>query len=149
MAIVSSERVIGGSVAGAEARWYDTSGWPDWVDGCDRVAELRAPWPRAGGVVSWESGPAGRGSVTETVVQQAEGAGQAVDVADDSIDGRQTVTFTAEPDGVRVTLTLEYRIRRRSPVTPMIDRLFVRREMTQSLDRTLDRFGARAARADA
>ena len=149
MAIVSSERMIVGSVADAEARWFDTSGWPAWIDGCDRVAELRGPWPRAGGAVSWESGPAGRGSVTETVIEQAPGSGQTVDVTDDSIEGRQTVTFDAEPDGVRVTLTLSYRIRRRSPLTPVIDRLFVRRAMTQSLDRTLDRFGARAARADA
>ena len=149
MAIVTSERTVPGTVADTENRWYDTAGWPDWIDGCDRVAELRAPWPQTGGTVSWESGPAGRGSVTETVVEQAPGSGQTVDVADDSIDGRQTVTFTAEPGGVRVTLTLDYRIRRWSPLTPVIDRLFVRRAMTQSLDRTLDRFGARAARADA
>lgn len=149
MAVVSSERIIAGTVADAERRWYDTSVWPAWIDGCDRVAEVADPWPQAGGRVSWESGPAGRGSVTETVIDHAPGAGQTVTIEDDSIDGRQTVTFTAEPGGVRVTLTLDYRIRRRSPLTPLIDRLFVRRAMTQSLQRTLGRFGARAARADA
>ena len=144
MATVNSERVLAGAVADAERRWYDTAGWPGWVDGLDRVSEVRGPWPAVGAVVRWESNPSGRGAVRETVVEHAPGSGQMLDVADDTIDGRQTVTFTDEPGGVRVTLTLSYRIRRRSVFTPLVDRLFVRRAMTQSLQRTLDRFAARA-----
>ncbi len=56
---------------------------------------------------------------------------------------RQTVSFAAVGDGVQVTLRLEYRVRRRSPVTPIVDVLFIRRAMAASLDRTLMRFAAR------
>ncbi|MGA9858489.1 MAG: SRPBCC family protein [Solirubrobacteraceae bacterium] len=142
MATVVAQRTISGTVAGAERIWCDTSGWARWVDGLDRVLEVSGAWPQPGGVVRWESGPAGRGQVAETVVQRRAGECIALDVRDDSIDGRQTVAFTPAPDGVHVTLELSYRIRRRSPVTPLIDRLFVRRAMEQSLERTLARFGA-------
>jgi hypothetical protein len=42
-----------------------------------------------------------------------------------------------------VTLRLEYRLTRRSPVTPVIDLLFIRREMSLSLHRSLAGFAAR------
>lgn len=127
----------------AERCWYDTSRWPSWVDGLDRVLQTREPWPLVGGVVRWESGPAGRGHVTETVVAYAPADGQTVEVTDDAMTGRQGVSFAAVPDGVQVTLRLEYRLTRRSPVTPVIDLLFIRREMSLSLDRSLAGFGAR------
>lgn len=130
-------------VHAAERCWYDTTRWPSWVDGLDRVLETRDPWPRVGGGVTWESGPAGRGHVTETVVAYAPGEGQTVEVTDDAMTARQMVTFTAVPAGVQVRLRLEYRLTRRSPVTPVIDALFIRREMSLSLDRSLARFGPR------
>ena len=130
------------SVPEAERCWYDTSRWPRWVDGLDHVVQTAAPWPHAGGSVIWESGPAGRGRVTERVVAYAPGEGQSLEVSDDAVTGQQTVAFAAVPDGVQVTLALEYRFNRRSPITPLLDVLFVRRQMTQSLTRTLARFGA-------
>ena len=140
---VQATRTFAAAVAEAERCWYDTSRWPSWVDGLDRVVQTSAPWPRVGGSVTWESGPAGRGRVTERVVAYAPADGQALEVSDDAVTGRQTVAFIALPDGVQVTLQLEYRLNRRSPVTPVVDRLFIRRQMTQSLARTLDRFEAR------
>jgi hypothetical protein len=107
------------------------------------VVQTAAPYPDVGGGVTWESGPAGRGRVTERVVAYAPGDGQALEVADDSMTGHQTVAFVAVPAGVQVTLQLEYRLNRWSPLTPVVDLLFIRRQMTQSLARTLDRFGAR------
>ena len=131
------------SVAEAESYWYDTGHWPSWVDGLDRVVQTAAPWPAAGGSVTWESGPAGRGRVTERVVAYAPADGQALEVTDDAVTGHQTVAFAPVPHGVEVTLQLEYRLNRASPVTGVVDLLFIRRQMTQSLARTLDRFGAR------
>lgn len=127
----------------AERGWYDTSRWPSWVDGLDRVVKTCDPWPMVGGEVLWESGPAGRGKVTETVAAYAPGGGQTVEVTDNAITGRQTVSFVEVPAGVEVTLRLEYRLTRRSPITPVIDALFIRREMSLSLSRSLSRFGAR------
>lgn len=140
---VETVQTFPASVHEAERCWYDTSRWQNWVDGLDRVLEIREPWPMVGGGVTWESGPAGRGRVTETVVDYAPAAGQTVEVGDDEMTARQTVSFAAVGDGVEVTLRLEYRVRRRSPVTPIVDVLFIRRAMAASLDRTLMRFAAR------
>ena len=99
-------------------------------------------YPGRGSVVTWQSGPAGRGRVSEQVVAHGVGIGQTVDVHDRSISGRQTVSFSPVPNGVQVSLRLEYRLRRRSPITPLLDRLFIRRAMEESLARTLGWFGA-------
>jgi hypothetical protein len=140
---VRATRTFSASVMEAERCWYDTSGWASWVDGVEHVVETAAPWPRVGGSVTWESGPAGRGRVTERVVAHAPAEGQALEVSDDSVTGHQTVAFAAVPDGVAMTLELEYRLNRHSPFTPVVDMLFIRREMTQSLGRTLARFATR------
>lgn len=140
---VQATRLISASVADAEHHWYDTSRWPSWVDGLDRVVQTAAPWPQVGGSVTWESGPAGRGRVTERVVAYAPADGQTLEVSDDAVTGRQSVGFAPAPGGVEVTLRLEYRLNRRSPVTHIVDLLFIRRQMMESLARTLERFGAR------
>ncbi len=93
----------------------------------------------------WESGPAGRGRVTERVVAHEPLAGQTLEVEDDSILGRQWVSFNALEDGVEVELVLAYRIKRRNPLTPLVDLLFVRRLMAGSLVRTLGAFAAELA----
>ncbi|MFZ0089924.1 MAG: SRPBCC family protein [Solirubrobacteraceae bacterium] len=144
MAAVEATRTFPGSVADAEARWYDTSRWSQWVDGLERVEAVDPAYPAAGAAVTWVSGPAGRGRVSERVIEHAPGAGQTVDVQDGAITGRQIVAFATAGDAVSVTLALEYRLRRRSPVTLLLDVLFVRRAMAQSLERTLSRFVANA-----
>jgi Polyketide cyclase / dehydrase and lipid transport len=143
MRAVSAAQTFAASVHDAERCWYDTSRWQSWVDGLDRVLQTHEPWPMVGGSVTWESNPAGRGRVTETVVAYTPADGQTVEVSDDAVSGRQVVAFAAVQGGVEVTLVLEYRLRRRSPVTPVVDVLFIRRAMAGSLARTLARFGAR------
>jgi hypothetical protein len=147
MGSVHAVTTIPASVPDAERWWYDTTRWNTWVDGLDHVVQIQPPWPMEGGSVIWESGPAGRGRVTETVVAYVPADGQTVQVADAAMTGRQAVSFAAVEDGVEVTLRLEYRLRRRSLVTPVVDVLFIRREMSLSLSRSLARFGARL-RAD-
>jgi hypothetical protein len=142
MRTVRVQQSFAASLPAAEAHWYDTGRWADWVDGLERVVAVEGGWPRVGATVSWRSGPAGRGSVTEHVLAHEPLQGQTVKVSDDSIRGEQTIAFTPEAPGVRVELSLAYAIRRRSPVTPVIDVLFIRRAMTASLEQTLSRFGA-------
>ena len=142
MRTVSVAQTFPGSPAQAEARWCETGGWPGWVDECDQVLQVTSDWPEIGASVTWRSGPAGRGRVTERVVAHEPEQELATEVEDDSIRGRQTVTFTADPPGVRVTLRLGYEIKRRSVITPVIDLLFVRGPMTTSLQRTVERFGS-------
>jgi len=130
------------TVHDAESRWYDTGGWRLWVDGLARVVSVSDGWPGLGAVVVWESGPAGRGRVTERVIEHEPLSGQTVEVQDDSIRGRQSVTFSPVDGAVQVTLRLEYELLARSILTPLLDVLFIRRAMAASLRSTLGRFGA-------
>jgi Polyketide cyclase / dehydrase and lipid transport len=130
------------TVTAAERCWYDTSRWREWVDGLERVVAVEGDWPAPGAAVTWESVPAGRGHVVERVTVYEDQTGQVLEVRDDSLTGRQSVSFAAAGEGVQIVLALEYRITKRSLITPVVDVLFVRRAMTASLERTLARFGA-------
>ncbi len=140
MRAVRVSTVLPGTVPEVEQCWYDTSRWPSWIDGLDQVLAVAGPWPEVGSVVTWESGPAGRGRVTERVVSHEALAGQTVEVEDVSIRGRQSVAFTARLDAVQIGLTLEYALKRRSPVSPIVDALFIKRAMAASLNVTLAHF---------
>jgi hypothetical protein len=124
----------------AERCWYEVPRWPEWVDQLARVVEVRGDWPKAGSEVVWESHPAGRGTVRERVVQFEPRSGQASEVEDDSISGRQSVTFRPQAEGVELELRLDYKLKQRSPVSGLVDILFIRRLMGASLARTLTQF---------
>ena len=131
---------MAGSVRQAQACWYDTTRWPLWVDGLEEVLQVDGEWPRVGSSVTWESGPTGRGRVTERVIAYDAAQGQTLEVDDSSIGGLQSVSFAPAPDGVQLVLSLEYRLKRRSIVSPLVDLLFIRRAMTVSLEVTVARF---------
>jgi hypothetical protein len=78
--------------------------------------------------------------VTERVVSYEMRLGQTLEVEDATLMGRQSVSFAPGPDSVEVTLTLDYRIKDRTPFTPLVDLLFVRRVMADALRRTVTRF---------
>ena len=131
---------VPGRAADAEALWYDRYRWQSWVDGFGHVVSLSGDWPRRGAELVWDSPPGGRGRVTERVVQYEMRLGQTLEVEDATLTGRQTVAFEPGPESVEVTLSLEYRIKDRTPLTPIVDLLFVRRAMTDALRRTVTRF---------
>jgi hypothetical protein len=79
--------------------------------------------------------------VVEQVTAYELRRGQTLEVQDASITGRQSVVFEPSDSGVEVTMRLEYRLRRRSPLTPLFDLLFIRRAMAVSLETTVTRFG--------
>jgi hypothetical protein len=85
MATVITALSFPGTVHEAERCWYDASRWPAWVDGLERVVDVAGGWPAVGGLLTWNSGPAGRGRVIERVEQYEPLAGQTADVDDDSI----------------------------------------------------------------
>jgi len=145
MTSVGVTQAFAGSVHEAESCWYDTSRWGHWVEGLAEVVSVEGRWPEVGASVTWRSGPAGRGRVRERVVSHEPLASQTVEVEDDSIRGRQIVAFVPTGDGVEVQLSLTYELRKRSPLTPLVDRLFIRRAMRASLRATLARFGAELA----
>ncbi len=142
MAVIRVAQTFPGTVSEAERCWYDTDRWSRWVDGLDRVLTVDSGWPAAGAGVAWESGPAGRGRVTERVLVHEPLRGQTLAVTDASIEGEQSVTFTPDDGYVEVALALEYHFRKRSLALRIIDPLFIRRAMVTSLGATLARFGA-------
>ncbi len=143
MRTVRVSQEVRGTVAQAELCWYDTAAWPRWIDGCDRVLGVDAAWPGLGASVVWESGPAGRGRVSERVVAFEPLEGQTVEIEDGSISGRQSVAFLPlDVDAVSVELSLAYQLRRHAFLSAPVDLLFIRRAMIASLDTTLRRFGA-------
>jgi hypothetical protein len=137
---------VPGLASEAEALWYDPVRWASWVDGFGHVVELPDGWP-AEGTLQWNSTPEGRGRVLETVTAYEPRAGQSLSVEDGRLRGTQRVEFTPGPDAVKVALTLDYELKQRNPLTPLLDRVFVRREVAASLRRTLARF-ARERRGD-
>ncbi len=141
MPVARATALFPGTVGDAEAVWYDTGRWPRWVVGLADVESVTGGWPEPGGEVSWRSGPAGRGTVRERVVSYETPGGQTVAVQDDSIRGTQTVSFEADGENVSITLSLDYALKRRSPLLKLVDVLFIRRAMSRSLEETLSRFG--------
>jgi hypothetical protein len=130
---------VPGLASEAEALWYDPVRWAAWIDGFGHVVELSDGWP-AEGTLKWDSTPGGRGRVLETVTAYEPRSGQALSVEDSRLRGTQRVEFTPGPDAVKVTLTLEYELKERYPLTWLVDALFVRRAIAASLHRTLARF---------
>ena len=131
---------VPGRTAEAEALWYDPHRWQAWIDGFGHVVSLSDGWPRRGAELVWESPPGGRGRVTERVVAYEMRTGQTLEVEDATLTGTQKVAFEPGPEAVEITLSLEYRIKDRTPLTPVVDLLFVRRAMTDALRRTVTRF---------
>jgi hypothetical protein len=130
---------VPGLASEAEALWYDPVRWPAWVDGFGHVVELSDGWP-ATGTLQWNSTPEGRGRVLETVTAFEPRSGQTLAVEDGRLRGTQRVEFSPGPEAVKVTLTLDYELKERNPLTWLVDGLFVRREVAASLRRTLARF---------
>ena len=142
MSQVHATTVVPGRIVEAEELWYDPHRWAAWVDGFGHVSKLEGDWPDAGARLVWDSPPRGRGRVQEVVSTYEPRTRQTREVEDERLRGTQTVRFeSAGADEVQVTLTLDYELKERNLFTPLLDRFFIRRELTDSLRRTLTRFG--------
>lgn len=129
----------------AERAWCDPAGWPAWVEGCAAIERTEGSWPQPGASVVWRSGPAGRGTVTERALAWTPGAMLQTQFADDRMRGTQTVGFERLDGGVGVGVELEYELTAARFGSALIDALFVRRAVRDSLGRTLRRFGRELA----
>jgi hypothetical protein len=124
--------------------WSDVDRWPTFVEGFARTVEIGAGWPAAGSRVVWESTPAGRGRVTEKVME-GEGPDRFVTmVFEDRLHGTQTFRVVESEAGSRAELSLEYRLTKYGPLSAVADAIFIRRAIRDSLRRTLHRFSVEA-----
>jgi hypothetical protein len=127
----------------AQRLWVDTKRWPTFVDGFGHVVELGDDWPQPGSKVVWESGPAGRGRVTERIREFGD-ATVATEVFDSQMNGIQSVRFEPAEDGSDVFLSLDYELTTGGPLRGLTDVLFIRRALAMALERTLRRFSTEA-----
>lgn len=128
---------------GALALWTELPRWASFVEGFARVVEVSDGWPGEGARLVWESIPAGRGRVTERVVESGERS-FATEVFDESLHGAQRVRFEPADGRARVEVELEYELTKYGPLRAVADVLFIRRALRDSLRRTLSRFAVEA-----
>jgi hypothetical protein len=126
--------------------YFEPRGWPAWVDGYARV-ERSEGYPEVGGSLVWRSNPAGRGTVTERVLEHAPRTRHRIEWSDPESAGELLTEFAVEGEAVRVRLTLDYGLARRGPFAWLTERLFVRGQVKRSLQRTLLRFKHEAEEA--
>lgn len=143
MPTVTSEIVVPLPLADTWDLYFERSRWPGWVDEFRGVTEADDAYPEEGGTLVWHSGPSGRGSVTETVLEHQPRRLHRIRYLDDSSEGEQLTTFEMSGTGTRVKLDLGY-----EPLAPMFlpftERFFVRPQMRNSLNRTLGALVAEA-----
>src|SRR5262245_7673028 len=131
---------VPGRAAEAEELWYDQARWPTWIDGFGHVVKLDSEWPEPPARLVWDSKPGWPGRIVERVTACVQRQGQTLEVEDARLRGTQRVEFAPSDSDTRVTLSLEYQLKSRTPFTPVVDALFVRRAIRDSLTRTLARF---------
>ena len=139
MSKVSVSAPVNASLAEVWDYYFDPAGWPAWADGFGRV-EMDNGYPDRGGSLRWTSTPAGRGTVTERVLEHEPRRVHRVAFEDPETTGELTVTFAIEGGGTVVTQELDYRLRQGGLFAKATDRLFIRSQMRGSLSRSLARF---------
>jgi hypothetical protein len=128
----------------ALALWTDTSRWASFVEGFGHCLELDQYWPDQGSKVVWQSGPGGRGRVTERVIERGD-TWLVTQVYEEALSGKQRFAVLPHPEGGSVAeLTLDYELNRRGPLRAVADWIFIRRALRDSLRRTLRRFAVEA-----
>jgi hypothetical protein len=140
MPVVRASIDLTAPVGLAARLWTDTSRWPTFVDGFGHVLEQTDDWPEPGAKVIWQSGPAGRGRVTERILERSE-THVVTEVFEDQLHGRQSIWFETGS----ALLELDYELASGGPLRKLTDVLFIRRALGMALDRTLERFSTEAA----
>jgi hypothetical protein len=138
MSRITEALLVDGSLKEVWDLYFDPDRWAAWVDGFASV-ERSDGYPEAGGTLVWRSNPAGRGTVTERVVEHAPRTRHRTDWTDPESRGELLSEFGVEGESVRVSLTLDYRLARGGPFAWLTERLFVRGQVRRSLQRSLER----------
>ena len=136
MATLSESLAVDASLAEVWEFYFDPRGWPTWVDGFQAVVSGEG-YPETGSTLVWRSNPAGRGTVTEKVAEHQPRRRHQIEFADPSSSGTLLSRFEVAGSGTRVTLELDYRLVRSGILAAITERVFVRGQVRQSLQRSL------------
>jgi uncharacterized membrane protein len=146
MATLTESILVEASLAEVWDFYYEPRGWPSWVDGFHSV-EAAQGYPDEGGTLVWRSTPAGRGKVSERVLEHQPRRRHRIEFSDPESRGELLTQFELEGQATRVTLTLDYRLAAGGVFAWLTERLFVRGQVTKSLQRSLLRFKHEAEEA--
>lgn len=141
MAEVGGQVEIAAPLADVWELYFDAESWPSWVDGFARVS-ARDGYPAKGGTLVWESTPAGRGRVSERVLAHEPRRLQRISYSDPGSVGELETSFEMMPAGDEGRKTLvsqsqRYQLHEGGPLAALTDRLFIRSQMRDSLQRSL------------
>jgi uncharacterized membrane protein len=139
MSTLTASALVRASLAEAWGYYFDPRGWPAWVDGFGAVEAVDG-YPSDGGTLTWRSVSAGRGRVTERVLEHQPRQRHRIAFNDPESRGELLTEMAVEGEGTRVALTIRYRLARGGPFAALTDVLFVRPQVRRSLERTLARF---------
>ena len=135
--VVEQDVVVPAPLAEVWDFYFDPSGWPGWVDSFGRVIESDG-YPEAGGTLRWKSVPAGRGEVTEKVLEHEPRRRHRIGFSDPSMEGEMTVTFAIEGEGTKVVASMDYRLLDKSVFARLGALLFLKAQLRGTLRRSLD-----------
>ena len=129
----------------AAALWRDLNRWPSFVENFARVVEQKGEWPSVDSRVVWESGPGGRGRVTEKV-RENQPTRFATLIYEERLAGTQTALFEpSQTEGhTRLRVQLEYELVDAGPLSGLTDVLLIRRALRDALTRTVRRYTVEA-----
>lgn len=149
MSEVEAQIEVPAALAEVWELYFDPQRWPMWVDGFARVLASDG-YPERAGTLTWESTPAGRGKVSERVLEHEHRRLHRAEYADPGSRGELETRFEMLPaEGserrTRVSQKLSYELLEGGPVSALTDRLFIRSQMRRSLQRSLADLRAEAA----
>jgi hypothetical protein len=133
---VSASLLVEASLVETWGYFFDSRGWPVWADGFGSVLASDG-YPETGGTLRWRSGPAGRGEVTESVLEHHPRRVHRVAFTDPQAEGELTTTFEIEGEATRVTQRLGYELTGGGVFGRISDVLFIRTQQRRSLERSL------------
>jgi uncharacterized protein YndB with AHSA1/START domain len=139
MAVVEQEVHVPAPLAEVWDCYFDPRAWPEWVDSFGSVIESEG-YPEAGGTLRWKSVPAGRGEVTEKVLEHESRRRHRIEFSDPSMEGEMTVTFAIEGEGTKVAASMDYRLLDKSVFARLGALLFLKAQLRGTLRRSLDAF---------
>jgi Polyketide cyclase / dehydrase and lipid transport len=127
---------IEASLAETWDHFFDVRGWGSWVDGFQAAIEAE-DYPAAGGTLRWRSIPAGRGEVSEHVLEHEPRHRHLVEFSDPEMEGRLETRFEIAAEGTRVTQELTYGLVAGGPIARLGAILFVKGQVRASMQRSL------------
>ena len=108
MPTLEESLLIDASLAEVWDYYFEPRGWPAWVDGFHAVSSAQG-YPGEGGTLVWRSNPAGRGTVTERVLEHQPRRRHLIEFSDPESQGELLTRFEIEGERTRVTLSVRLR----------------------------------------